>query len=703
MTTTIHTVVENPSVFKVLEKNLNQMEKNELKDFIAVYLYQVLAKLLRLVPEFTNHNLILIAEGEYFDTMDEEFKSRFFKSLLSIQNIDDRFIVDWNNIRIINKNEKKLQDFVLYKDSLNNQNNDKGFVSLNLGSNGVNLIGSDPSSTASSTDSNSYSSSIDNMFNNNEDNSKTSIQIKKGDSKENIYSKNIEVVGFNNIEDTFLNAINSGSRRYNYINPQFKSIANSKEEIEEQILKKAKNKPENNSPKIKLTYSDIVNDPTILKLTNYISENNLIDNYINNSVDNFRFQQKDLKNITIKKKILNVTLDKHHIEIPPKKIKDNIKTSIEKLKNKIKANPCFNKGYYDKELNFAGSGNFDSCIEYIKININASVQFSNDTIFRKSSEKNLFSVTLGKDYKNFKFLFYEKDFKDIDGNVYKYKEMMNFINFKNKTREFCAQQYSYIIAEYDKFKVKNLSKMCFDLTYLTVLLSSKLSDKDLVVIKAHNQMNTEKKSEKNPWTILTDKNNLTILTLFGFSLFFMIIVFTCSDFLIKKYLNITSMINNKLLLKNLKNSNIEEYLALHRVKFYLFYKEDSHFKQKYGRDFNYENCRDSIIEEVKNLICEDEELRNIINDSNKSLDELKISIGIYLIQIILLLSLVISLCILLHNIHVEFGMLKAITTLISLIFILFCIIICFKIVVKVESYSSKNNYTEKERRFDETV
>ena len=59
--------------------------------------------------------------------------------MLNMQNIDDRYIFEWNNIRFIGKKEQDIHDFVLLKDSMNT---DKNVMSLNFNGDGVSLIGS---------------------------------------------------------------------------------------------------------------------------------------------------------------------------------------------------------------------------------------------------------------------------------------------------------------------------------------------------------------------------------------------------------------------------------------------------------------------------------------------------------------------------------------------------------------------------------
>ena len=270
------------------------MKKPQFKDYITIYVYQSLSKLLKIIPQFSKYNIIFISEGEFIDIMEEQEKSKFYKSLLSLQNIDDRFTVEWNNIRIINKNEKTIQDFLLIKDSMSGQ--EKNFISLNINNdNGINVIGTENTHennkeylngptdvTGNPTGDAGYT--IDNILNPYQDGSKTSVQIKKGESKENVYSQNINILSLNNVEDSFNNELNKElakgaitRRKEKYFGYEDNLLDVKAGVFLEKSGQNVKNSTQVVGPSfetlsINSKYKKFLDDPVVKKLQNYLKE-----------------------------------------------------------------------------------------------------------------------------------------------------------------------------------------------------------------------------------------------------------------------------------------------------------------------------------------------------------------------------------------------------------------------------------------------
>lgn len=195
-----------------------------------------------------------------------------------------------------------------------------------------------------------------------------------------------------------------------------------------------------------------------------------------NFFSGFRFKEKE-KNKEIEK-------EKEKEKEKPKKqiLKEKLKSSLQD--KKIRNHPCFNKGYFSKDLNFTGTGNFTDCYKFIgklilkedlekvtaKINKyrnllsvknknNTNSQLKNETLnsqFNKTdvdnnNNNNNNFVFLDNQFKNFKFLFYEKNGTD---RVLVFKEKMQFGLLKQKVRNICEEQYSYVIADFTKFNIK---------------------------------------------------------------------------------------------------------------------------------------------------------------------------------------------------------------------------------------------------------
>jgi hypothetical protein len=311
-------------------------------------------------------------------------KRSFKRAILSLQNVDDRFRLDWNNIRYIEPNEKNINQYLMLKGQMNKEN----MMTLNFDSNGISVIGSEPS-TAYYTNSENLDS-----YNQNNDPSKTFLQVNNKGSTENIYSKSYNYK-MNNVEKNFYDLLkNQPSFRsvpYNChgINCENegicymgKCICNEKfygRKCEKSIIKKKKmlktpvedTVMDSHTVNIEEKYQNILNsDPNFMKLQNYISEqieNENVQNYIkekkaskiNQDISKFRFNSRSV-NITSKK-------EKKRVEVHnTTSSNDNFnKSVVNSNKPPLVLNPCFNKGYYDNDLKINGAGNFDKCHNYI--------------------------------------------------------------------------------------------------------------------------------------------------------------------------------------------------------------------------------------------------------------------------------------------------------------------------------------------------
>ena len=124
--------------------------------------------MLKSIQYFTKYEIIFVAEGEIFKCIDEDMVNKFKKFIICLQNIDDRFIVEWNNIRVFDKNEQKIKDYILLKNSKNNKYNINEMVSLNLNENGVSITG-DNKNLSVEKEQNNNSNGLETLFNNNDD------------------------------------------------------------------------------------------------------------------------------------------------------------------------------------------------------------------------------------------------------------------------------------------------------------------------------------------------------------------------------------------------------------------------------------------------------------------------------------------------------------------------------------------------------
>lgn len=397
------------------------------------------------MPSYSKYDLLFVAEGESFDLMNEDTKNKFKKGLLALQNIDDRFIIEWNNIRIINQNEKKIKDYLIVKNSKNS--NFKNLLSLNLNDNGVSVISEDNKNYNNAPNQNS----LDSLFNNNDDVTKTSLEISKGNSIENIYSKNINLRSYANSlshkDDHINNKVFTHSIEYypeyydNYFNVRKYDSTNPDPRLA------------NNVPFISFNekLSKILKDPTILKLEDYIKNFSLKTSNINkilksndqngkNTIENLEKKILTIKDNFLKSKIkisdinnLNIIRFKERENSSLIKVKNPLFTNLtiyenisnmeennefkEKISFQIKY--CFNKNYYSKEFNISGQGNFFKCYELIEFLNKNNVEALNkidkiNKVLRnlKSSDEDIELENYLKDTNNLKKL--EKELNETN-------------------------------------------------------------------------------------------------------------------------------------------------------------------------------------------------------------------------------------------------------------------------------------------------
>lgn len=146
---------------------------------------------------------------------------------------------------------------------------------------------------------------------------------------------------------------------------------------------------------------------------------------------------------------------------------------------------------------------------------------------------------------------------------------------------------------------------------------------------------------------------------------------------------------------------INKYMTFQKVKMHLFYKEDSHFKLKYGSDFDPDYYDMILIKhEVLEILKKDSDpvLKKIIIENIKNLNEIRVVLLINLISILLLFAFFICTCLLLNAIQLELGLLKSLIFLIAILFILLVMVICFKLITKIEK--SKGEFDNNKKNFE---
>jgi hypothetical protein len=341
--------------------------------------------------------------------------------------------------------------------------------------------------------------------------------------------------------------------------------------------------------------------------------------------------------------------------------------------NSVLINPCFNKGYYNKELNFTGIGDYDQCYSFITDELNQNKTILKDYIYNTVNN----TLNLDSQFKQFKFLFYEK----YGENIYKYKENITYGGLKEKIRTLCNKQYSYIIVEYAHLHVNNLSKMCFEATYLTILF-----DKYGIIPSTQIKMPTHSKRPTvgnivDNFQTTSQPYNIIAIILMLISLFTSILLFYVNE-PVAKFFN--ENILNKLLDKD-DEFDLDTALQFPRVKAYLFYDDNAIFKTKYGKDFEPENYDLIIIKNtISELITKDEELVAIIHECEGEVRSMKSYLAVSLVQILLLLMFLVNFCICLNNLAIDYAFVKIIVTVCSLIFVVLVVMISLRTLIRIE-------------------
>jgi hypothetical protein len=275
---------------------------------------QSFAKLLRDLPSYSTFTWTLVIEDSFFENLEAEFITNFKRTIINLQNIDDRYIFEWNNIRIINKQEKDVHNYVLLKDTMK----DNKLVSLNMNNNGISIMGT------SDSNNNLYGSE------DNQDKSLTKFEVNKDNNKQSIYQKDIGIMNMNDLEQNVLDELKK-KRYLGYDLPMqgYNSLVTNPNEYKSYSFKSDSNLR---------NYNKYLNDPTVQKMENYIDKTSILKEYYNSLND---------------KKI-----NKSYFGYEDLRFKEK--------KNRLDVNPCFNKGYYNQDLNIAGHGNYTECMIYIK-------------------------------------------------------------------------------------------------------------------------------------------------------------------------------------------------------------------------------------------------------------------------------------------------------------------------------------------------
>lgn len=197
------------------------------------------------------------------------------------------------------------------------------------------------------------------------------------------------------------------------------------------------------------------------------SANNFFDENHLKFFDGFRFKEKEIS-VKIKEK----TTDNNKKEIIREKFKNSFQDK------QIRDNPCFNKGYYNKDLNFTGSGNFTNCYEFIENLISkddlekvySKLEKNNlitntKIITNKTNNKHNFEIENGNktnylsenyvylddQFKKFKFLFFEQN---NEKRSWVFNKKMQYKILKEKVKNICEIQYSRVLSELIQFKIK---------------------------------------------------------------------------------------------------------------------------------------------------------------------------------------------------------------------------------------------------------
>ncbi len=186
-------------------------------------------------------------------------------------------------------------------------------------------------------------------------------------------------------------------------------------------------------------------------------------------------------------------------------------------------------------------------------------------------------------------------------------------------------------------------------------------------------------------SFIIHENKLICFLLF-ISCFFGTLLFWLSD-------KIIECISSKLMGDRifLSEEDLINYLSNPSIKFYILNeRNDVQLKEKCKEFIDHNinkrrNCFDQagFVAVFKDVLLQDDKLRKLILESKKFFLDLKITIFVNLIQIIFLIMFVVNFCILLHSVKVKFGLLRILTTIVSILFIVSVMIVCGAIPVTI--------------------
>jgi hypothetical protein len=342
-------------------------------------------------------------------------------------------------------------------------------------------------------------------------------------------------------------------------------------------------------------------------------------------------------------------------------------------------NPCFNKGYYNKELNFTGNGDYETCYKYINNELDQNetkislpnFNITNNTVVLENSQ-----------FKQFKFLFYDKN---AENNIYHYNDEITYTDLKNKIINLCGKQYSYLIAELTRFHIPKLFNMCFEATYLTITLERYgVNNENLVKLLSHKKIDHKNGSQFDYKQLLMPRN-IVLLTLLLASLLGSVVLFYANE-------PVVNLIKDNFTFILPDDRNIDNILQYQKVKQYLFFSNESYFKNKYGKDFVIENYDMIIIKnDIIELIGKDAALKELIDECEKEYFNMKLNLMASLLQIVLLLLFLICFCLLFNSVNsIDSGCLKIVVTISSMMFVVLVLMVSLKTLIKLEN-KEKNN------------
>jgi len=413
--------------------------------------------MIKSIDPYTKYQIVFIAEGETFYCLEEENLKKFKKSLLNLQNIDDRFLVDWNDIRVLSKDESRIKNYLLVKNSKNqnqnnnndiNINNNNNMISLNLNPNGgVSILGDDK---VIAVDNNINSNiGIDNLYNNNDDKSKTSLEVNKGSSVENIYNKNLNLRSINDINNN--NKYNNKNNMldytefiqnfYNTKDNNINSLSGGQLEYDRNNQDMERDSFTNNYISFNEKISKILKDPIILKLEDYIKNfKNINENKENKgNKENENLIEVEKGNDNYELNFVNVDEKKKDI----KKEKENNYNNENKNK-KLESNI---NSYHNLNLNSNNNYNID-----YDLKLNSNYKSNNSIEDLKKLYLNKNKNKLNENYK--KSLKKVLDINNNNNNDNYYN------NYENKNTKKINQQFLFARFKENQtdIKIENYNK-----------------------------------------------------------------------------------------------------------------------------------------------------------------------------------------------------------------------------------------------------